>query len=127
MNATVEVVVSWPANSSVMTSSRTCWSLSCEPSSSWASSSSERMSSPRSPVRRAALDLVVDERVEALARLHQARERRARATQDLEEVVARPEAQRVLEVGRRVGLARERTVGIKAEQRAHGDAQREPA
>ncbi len=52
MNATVDVVVSWPANSSVITSSRTWRSLSALPSPSRASSSRLNTSSPRSPLAR---------------------------------------------------------------------------
>jgi hypothetical protein len=75
----------------------------------------------------AAGDLVVDQRVEAPARLLQLRPRRARAAHDLQEVVARPEPERVLEVDGRIGFPRARPVGVEPEQRPHGDAQREVA
>ena len=123
-NATVAVVVSWPANSSVITSSRTCSSLSRPPSSSAASSSSESRSSPRSPLRAAAGDLGEDQPVEAPARVGQRRPRRARTAQHLQPVVAPVVAERALELARGVepgGAA----VRVEAEQRAHRDAQRE--
>ena len=57
-NEIVAVVVSWPANSSVITWSRTCRSESS------VSISSESTSSPRAPGRAPARDLAVDELVE---------------------------------------------------------------
>ena len=64
-NEIVAVVVSWPANSSVITWSRTCRSESS------VSISSESTSSPRAPDARRRRDLAVDKLVEPAARGHQ--------------------------------------------------------
>ncbi len=69
-------------------------------------------------------DLAEDDLVEPPPRRVHPRPRRARAAQDLQEVVARVERQRVLELRRRVHLPAH-AVGVEAEERAHGDAQRQ--
>ena len=74
----------------------------------------------------AARDLAVDEPVEPAAGVEQAGERRARAAQDLEPVLLAVEGERPLELARGVEAVAAR-VGVQAEQRAHRDAQRQPA
>ena len=106
MNDIVEVVVSWPANSSVITSSRICRSLRRLPSSSSASSSRLRMS-VAAPPRRAPLgDLGVDQRVEPARRRLHPPPRRAPPAEDAQQVVAGVEGERLLEQPRRVDRAR---------------------
>ena len=125
--ATVEVVVSWPANSSVITSSRTWRSDRPLPSSSSASSSSESRSSPRSPVARRR-PISPSTSVSSLrARALQRRPGRARAAQDLEPVVAAVVGERALELARRDRARLRAPVGVEAEQRSHRHAQREVA
>ena len=122
MNETVDVVVSWPANSSVITSSRIC-------------SSRQRVAVLVLRVeqqaedvlaalaRRAALgDLRVDQRVELARGVLHARPRRAAHAKHAQEVVGGVERQRLLEQPGGVDRARAAAVGVQAEQRAHGHA-----
>jgi hypothetical protein len=83
------------------------------------------MSSPRSPVARRRR-ISSKHAVELGPRLLHPRVRRPRPAQDLEEVVARVERQRLLEQGRGID-ATGRPVGVQAEQGAHGDAHRQPS
>ena len=78
-------------------------------------------------LRAAAIDLAEDQRVQPRARADHPPPRRPRPAQDLAQVVARPEAERLLELVRRVEPARARPIGIEAEERAHRDPQRQLA
>ena len=77
--------------------------------------------------RAAAIDLGEDQGVEAPAGGHHPPPRRPGRAQDLVRVVARPEAERLLELLRRVEPARPRPVGVQPEERAHRDPQRQLA
>ncbi len=125
MKDTVEVVVSWPANSSVITSSRTWRSLSDVPSSSLRVQQQAQHVLAALARRAPARDLAVDHAVQAPRRALQARPRGERATQEARGVFRRVERQRLLEESRRVGPARGLAVGVQAEQRAHRDPHRQ--
>ena len=73
-----------------------------------------------------ARDLAEDQPVEPAARVEQAGERGARPAQDLEPVLLAVEGERALELARGVEAVAPR-VGVQPEQRAHRDAQRQPA
>jgi hypothetical protein len=74
-----------------------------------------------------AIDLVEDQRVQPRPGADHPPPRRAGPAQDLARVVARPEAERLLELVGRVEPARARPVGIQPEERAHRDPQRQLA
>ena len=118
--------MSCPANSSVMTSSR-MWRLdSPSPSSSVASSSRLRMSSPRSPVvRRRSISAKISSSSRA-ARAHQPPVRRARA-RAAPAAGSRATRTRAPPRSRGRWSTSPRCVGVQAEQRAHRDPQRQHA
>src|SRR5204863_6492641 len=75
--------------------------------------------------RAAAADLGVEHPVQATASALQRGPRRARSAQDLEQVIAAVEAQRPLELGGGIELARA-GVRVEAEQGPLGDPQGQP-
>ena len=92
--------MSWPANISVMTSSR-MWRL--ESVAAVLVGGLEQQAEDvlaALAAGAAAIDLAEDERVQARARAQHPPPRRPRPAQDLARVVARPEAERLLELVR---------------------------
>ena len=127
MKVRVEVEVSWPANISVITWSRTSRSEKPSPASSRTSSSRLSTSSrPESGLCRRCGDLAEDDLVEDLARGEHLAPGRARAAQEAQREVDPVELERALEVlgggGALAGL-----VGVEAEQGAHRDPHRQAA
>ena len=85
------------------------------------------MSSPPSALaRRRSISAKISASRRVRAR-HHPPPRRPGPAQDLVRVVARPEAERLLELVRRVDPARARPVGVEPEERAHRDPQRQLA